>query len=92
MVCSVWADQPFWGTRLEQLGAGVHVPFRRLDRSNLESGLRRLLSDPVRERAAALGESIRAEGDGTERAAELLDEWLLAAAPIGTRRRRRTTV
>ncbi len=29
MVCSVWGDQPFWGARLEQLGAGVHVPFKR---------------------------------------------------------------
>jgi len=82
MVCSVWADQPFWGKRIETLGAGAHVPFKRLDAQALEAGLRRLLSDPVRERAAALGEAIRSEGDGTERAAELLDEWLLTAEPF----------
>jgi len=91
MVCSVWADQPFWGKRVEALGAGAHVPFKRLDGSKLEAGIRKLLSDPVRERAAALGAAIRAEGDGTERAAELLDEWLLAAEPIGTPRRHRLT-
>jgi len=84
MVCSVWADQPFWGKRIETLGAGAHVPFKRLDAQALEAGLRRLLSDPVRERAAALGEAIRSEGDGTERAAELLDEWLLTAEPFAT--------
>ncbi len=84
MVCSVWADQPFWGKRVETLGAGAHVPFKRLDRSELEAGIRKLLSDPVRERAAALGEAIRSEGDGTERAAELLDEWLLTAEPVAT--------
>jgi sterol 3beta-glucosyltransferase len=85
MVCSVWADQPFWGKRVEALGAGAHVPFKRLDRSRLEAGIRKLLSDPVRERAAALGEAIRSEGDGTERAAELLDEWLGTAKPLLTR-------
>ncbi len=40
----------------------------------------KLLSEPVRERAAVLGEAMRAEGDGTERAAELLDEWLVDGA------------
>jgi sterol 3beta-glucosyltransferase len=85
MVCSVWADQPFWGKRLEMLGAGVHVPFKRLDAHRLEAGLRTLLSDPVRERAAALGTAIRAEGDGTEVAAQLLDDWLCTAKPLLTR-------
>jgi sterol 3beta-glucosyltransferase len=84
MVCSVWADQPFWGKRVEMLGAGVHVPFRRLDGAKLEAGIRTLLSAPVSERAAALGEAIRSEGDGTERAAEALDEWLLTAEPFAT--------
>jgi sterol 3beta-glucosyltransferase len=84
MVCSVWADQPFWGRRVETLGAGAHVPFKRLDRSTLEAGIRKLLSDPVREHAAQLGGAIRSEGDGTERAAELLDEWLLTSEPFAT--------
>lgn len=84
MICSVWADQPFWGARLEELGCGVHVPFKRLDQTMLEAGIRKLLSDPVRERAAVLGESIRAEGDGTERAAELLDDWLVGGAESRT--------
>jgi UDP:flavonoid glycosyltransferase YjiC (YdhE family) len=77
----VWADQPFWAQRLEQLGAGVHVPFKRLDATTLEAGLHKLLSDPVRERASALGAAIRAEGDGTEQAAQLLDDWLVARVP-----------
>jgi sterol 3beta-glucosyltransferase len=82
MVCSVWADQPFWGLRLERLGAGAHVPFKRLDGTKLEAGLGKLLSEPVRERAAELGTAIRAEGDGAEQAARLLDEWLPTAEPL----------
>jgi sterol 3beta-glucosyltransferase len=89
MVCSVWGDQPFWGTRLEQLGCGVHVPFRRLDRSKLESGMRKLLSETVRTRATALGAAIREEGDGTETGAQLLDEWLSSAEPLTGPRRGR---
>ena len=85
MVCSVWADQPFWGKRLETLGAGAHVPFKRLDAHQLEAGLLTLRSDLVREWAAALGTAIRAEGDGTELAAQLLDDWLCTAKPRLTR-------
>lgn len=85
MVCSVWADQPFWGKRVEQLGAGVHLPFKRLDAKGLESGLRRILSDSVRVRAGIIGTAIRAEGDGTQRAAQLLDDWLPTAEPVETR-------
>ena len=85
MVCSVWADQPFWGKRMETLGVGAHVSFKRLDARHARSrACATLLSDPVRERAAALGAAIRAEGDGTERASELLDEWLLTAEPFST--------
>jgi len=90
MVCSVWGDQPFWGRRLARLGAGAHLPFKRLDRRTLEAGLRTLLAAPTRKRAAALGAAVRAEGDGTERAARLLDDWLAtgaghaAPAPIRT--------
>ena len=84
MVCSVWADQPFWGKRVEALGAGVHVPFKHLDGHELEAGLRTLLSDPIRERGAALGAAIRAEGDGTEAAAQMLDDWLDTAKPVLT--------
>src|ERR1700677_1824057 len=29
VVCSVFADQPFWGARLERLGVGVHLPFKK---------------------------------------------------------------
>jgi hypothetical protein len=60
----------------------VHVPFQRLDRGRLEVGMGRLLSAPVRRGAASLGDAIRTEGNGTERAARLLDEWLADAEPV----------
>jgi hypothetical protein len=43
LVCSVFADQPFWGRRLASLGVGAHVPFSELTQSRLEESLRPLL-------------------------------------------------
>lgn len=80
MVCSVFADQPWWGQHMKRLGVGTSVPFKKLDRASLESGIRTLLDPGVARRAEALGEAIRAEGDGLPRAARLLDEWLATAA------------
>jgi sterol 3beta-glucosyltransferase len=65
VVASVFADQPFWGMRLEQLGAGVHLPFKRLHAVTLEKALRRVLRPEVAATAQRLGQSVQAEPDGT---------------------------
>ncbi|SCF27403.1 UDP:flavonoid glycosyltransferase YjiC, YdhE family [Micromonospora matsumotoense] len=78
MVCSSYADQPFWGRQLERLGAGVHVRFTELSEDVLRSGMSRLTTDPLRRRAAQLGEQIRAEPHGTLVAADEVDRYLAA--------------
>jgi sterol 3beta-glucosyltransferase len=57
------ADQPYWGRRVHELGVGVKpIPRHRLTREALASRLRELAGDGrIRERAAAMGEKIRAE-------------------------------
>jgi UDP:flavonoid glycosyltransferase YjiC (YdhE family) len=81
MICSVFADQPWWGERIRRLRVGAHVPFRKLDRDALEWGLRRLLDPEVDARARALGAAIQVEGDGLPAATRLLEDWLVAAEP-----------
>ena len=81
MVCSVFGDQPWWGEQMRRLGVGTHVPFRKLDRETLESGLRTLLDPAVEARAGALGAAIQTEGDGLPDAAQLLEDWLVTAEP-----------
>jgi sterol 3beta-glucosyltransferase len=81
MVCSVFGDQPWWGEQMQRLGVGVHLPFRKLDRDTLEAGLRTLLDPAVARRAGALGSAIQSEGDGLPEAAQLLEDWLVAAEP-----------
>jgi UDP:flavonoid glycosyltransferase YjiC (YdhE family) len=70
-------DQQFWGERVHQLGVGpAPVPRRRLTADRLAGSIRRAMSDPgIRERAARLGERIRAE-DGVARAVALLEQYM----------------
>jgi sterol 3beta-glucosyltransferase len=88
MICSVFADQPWWGEHMRRLGVGTHVPFRKLDRDKLESGLRTLLDPAIEGRARALGATIQAEGDGLPAATHLLQDWLLSAEPTPVARTR----
>lgn len=76
MVCSLFADQPWWGNRIEKLGVGCHVPFSKLDAPALLQGLRTLLNPTVRARAKALGRALESESDGAELATDLLVQWL----------------
>jgi sterol 3beta-glucosyltransferase len=71
VICSVFADQPFWGARVTRLGVGAHVPFARLNEKTLTAALRSVLTEEARERAKALGARLRAE-DGTARAADAI--------------------
>ena len=61
IVCSVFADQPFWGEQVSKLGVGTHVPFKQLDRAQLEAALTEALSPQATERAEALGRKLRQE-------------------------------
>jgi sterol 3beta-glucosyltransferase len=72
LVCSVFADQPFWGERLRALGVGAHVRFARLDEAALEQGLRTVLAPAVAVRATWLGAALRAEPDAPSRTADAL--------------------
>jgi sterol 3beta-glucosyltransferase len=63
VVCSVIADQPFWGVRLERLGVGVHLPFKKLTAASLENALLQVSEPGVRKAAALLGADLQAESD-----------------------------
>jgi sterol 3beta-glucosyltransferase len=79
VVCSVFADQPFWGARLEKLGVGVHLPFKKLGAASLADALGRIFESRVRDSAARLGDDLRAESDATPRIVELVEQ--LGRAP-----------
>jgi UDP:flavonoid glycosyltransferase YjiC (YdhE family) len=71
------ADQPFWGSRIADLGAGPRpVPRNKLSAESLALAIQQATSDPgMRRRAAELGEKIRAE-DGIGAAVNLIEDYL----------------
>lgn len=74
VVVPTGGDQPFWGRCIAQLGVGPEpVPRRKLTAGRLAAAIRASLDDgTMRERAAVLGERIRAE-DGVREAVALID-------------------
>ncbi len=70
-------DQPFWGRRVEALGAGpAPIPRRRLTADRLARAISVAVTDQsIRKRAAELGETIRAE-DGVDNAVGIIDQAL----------------
>lgn len=73
IVTPFMGDQPFWGRRVYDLGVGSQpIPRRQLTVERLAEAIRIAVSDTaMRERAARLGERIRAE-DGVARAVEII--------------------
>ena len=71
VIMPFFADQPFWGRRVYELGAGTPpIPRKRLSVERLAEAIRAATADKqMRDRAATLGRSIRAE-DGVSRAVE----------------------
>jgi UDP:flavonoid glycosyltransferase YjiC (YdhE family) len=72
-VCSLVADNPFWGARVEQLGIGVHERFADLNQDRFVTGLRRALHPEVITRSRAIGDRVRADTGAAGRAADLID-------------------
>jgi UDP:flavonoid glycosyltransferase YjiC (YdhE family) len=73
LVVPFFADQPFWGRRVNDLGAGPPpLSPKKLTADHLARAIHQTATDPgMRARAAAVGEKIRGE-DGVERAAEII--------------------
>jgi sterol 3beta-glucosyltransferase len=77
VIIPFFADQPFWGARVFELGAGpAPIPKKRLTLERLADAIRAATCDEViRARASALGERIRVE-DGVTEAVEVLQRYL----------------
>jgi sterol 3beta-glucosyltransferase len=74
VICSFIADQPFWGARVYALGVGPkHIPQKQLTVEKLAAAIREATTNPaMRQRAADLGEQIRAE-DGVADTVALIE-------------------
>ncbi|MBL1129515.1 MAG: glycosyltransferase family 1 protein, partial [Chloroflexi bacterium] len=74
IVIPFFADQPFWGQRVADLGVGpTPIPRKKLAADRLAHAIQQAVQDSaMRRRAVALGEKIRAE-NGVARPVALID-------------------
>ena len=71
------ADQPFWGRRVNLIGAGPKpIPVHRLNAERLASAIAEAESNSIRKRAQAIGQIIRSE-DGVKEAVKLIEAYSL---------------
>ncbi|MFL5587557.1 MAG: glycosyltransferase, partial [Ktedonobacteraceae bacterium] len=77
VIIPFFAEQPFWGRRIAELGVGPKpIPRKRLSQERLAAAIHTAASDEsMRKRAGALGECIRAE-NGVARAVEVFHRCL----------------
>jgi UDP:flavonoid glycosyltransferase YjiC (YdhE family) len=73
IVIPFFGDQPFWGARVQALGAGpAPIPRKKLTADRLAAAIGQAVGDAgMRSRAAEIGARIRAE-DGVARAVEII--------------------
>lgn len=69
IVCPAFVDQPFWARRVEALGIGVRLPYRRLDAARFRRALERVLE--MGGRAQEIGARVRREDGVTGLAAHV---------------------
>jgi len=76
IIIPFFADQPFWGQRVVDLGVGPQpIPRQKLTVERLASAIQMAVSDStMRQKAAALGEKIQTE-DGIGQAVEIIQEF-----------------
>jgi sterol 3beta-glucosyltransferase len=73
LICSVFTDQPFWGSQCRRLGVGATFPFARLNAKRLSDGLRAVLDGRVAARAKEVARRM-AEEDGVANAVARIEE------------------
>ncbi|WP_164821689.1 glycosyltransferase [Paenibacillus koleovorans] len=80
IICSTYADQPFWGERVAALGVGAHLPFSRLTQDRLLESIRKLQTSAVQQQALDVARRIRME-TGLANALDVVERHL-ATAPV----------
>ncbi|MGF0315836.1 glycosyltransferase [Nocardia fluminea] len=74
VICSVQADQPYWGQALRRLGLAATIPAKKLTAERLDALLDQVSRPDVIERAASYAADFAT--DGVERAADAVEALL----------------
>lgn len=75
LIITSFADQPFWGWRVEQMGVGATFAVKKMSTKRLERGLLRLAEPELVERTRRMAEVLGAER-ADEAAADVIEGWM----------------
>lgn len=77
VICPFFGDQPFWGQRVYELGAGSEpIPQKKLTAEKLAAAIREVTTNPsIQQTAADIGEKLRAE-EGVANAVQFIEEYM----------------
>jgi sterol 3beta-glucosyltransferase len=81
IICPFFGDQPFWGTRVSEMGVGpAPIPQKKLTVSALAHAITQAKSEPMQEKAKQLGQQIREE-NGIQQAIALVEQIAATTRP-----------
>ncbi len=74
IVASIFADQPWWGKRVERSGLGIHLPFQRWSNRKLVAAIRSVGTAEIQQRVREIGDRMSRE-DGLQQTIAALENY-----------------
>jgi sterol 3beta-glucosyltransferase len=79
IVASIFADQPWWGKRVERSGLGIHLPFQRWSKEKVVTAIRKTETVEIQHRVTEIGERMSRE-DGLQQTIAALENYFSNAS------------
>jgi sterol 3beta-glucosyltransferase len=80
VICSVFADNAFWGERLQKLNIGRHIPYKDISQEAIINAISELEKDEPRRLAREMADEMNAI-NGVQRAVDFINKHLPTARP-----------
>jgi UDP:flavonoid glycosyltransferase YjiC (YdhE family) len=80
LICSIFADNPFWGERLKRLGVGKHIKYKDISQEKIVNALTELQKPRYKEKATELSNQVKSE-KGLENALDFIEKFT-SSAPV----------
>ncbi|MEP7228857.1 MAG: glycosyltransferase [Ginsengibacter sp.] len=81
LICSIFADNPFWGERITKLGVGKHIRFKELSKAKIIKALKEMQTDEMQMKSSLLGNKLKLE-EGLTKALDFIEQKIHSAPVI----------
>lgn len=74
VVISIFGDQPWWGSIIENKRLGIHIPFKQITTAKILAALSIIQTDEYLSNIKEMGEEIQSE-NGLQRTIKMLEDY-----------------